>query len=72
MRKHERMKAACAEKMARTQGKCVDECLQIGWCKYVYKAVEPKTKGKENDENQSRSRTIAASADDKHAASEAC
>lgn len=50
MKKHDRMKAACAEKMAQTQGKCVEECLQIGWCKDVYKATEKQTRKKEKDE----------------------
>lgn len=42
MKKHDRMKAACEARRIATRGQCVEECLQIGWCKHVYKAVEPK------------------------------
>ena len=61
MKKHDRMKAACAEKMAQTQGKCVEECLQIGWCKDVYKAVGSKGKA---SGDQSGSGAFAPSAND--------
>lgn len=40
MKKHDRMKAACEARRAETKGLCADECLEIGWCKHVYKAAE--------------------------------
>ena len=42
MKKHDRMKAACEARRIETNGKCAEECLEIGWCKHVYKSVEPK------------------------------
>lgn len=47
MKKHDRMKAACAERMAKTQGRCAEECLHIGWCKHVYQVIKPKKKEKD-------------------------
>lgn len=64
MKKHDRMKGACEARRIETNGKCAEECLEIGWCKHVYKSVEPKKRKGNTSGIQSGSGAIAPTADD--------
>ena len=48
--KTERMREACEHRQRETGGKCLEECICIGWCSEVYSSVASSRAGKARED----------------------